>query len=510
MDSQSVSSVPDSILAEVEKANALVTGQRRFLEQPYFSFIHDLLAHPPIPVANSAFHRETWLALAAVAAPPKEGKDAVQVPDPVPLPAEMEQDAAVLAAQTAAVFVWESWTRARQQAGEHRVESLNLWVDGALNDLFCKNVPVCAWVVWQMLTRRYRWFRYFLLDCEDQYVRAGFIRWLSTVAQTLYDAERASGTPLMLRTLPLPDEAGVAPPPDVAVGLVGKLIDAIMSMFEVSRACWRRFNEYFVMIRNLTSLSDELRVHVACGLYPSYTRPMHPLALYVDYFMGEFSPFVRELPYDRQDRTPLGSKIHGESADLRSFFWAMHDVVRCLDVGAAINYPGRLVVPSKLDIEMWEKQDMLASLIKQGYNPEANALLIGHFCCEHKRYTIMFAKMVGDCYYRESSGAVFEVLLHLLTIGDSFRLYRIETLLHGFLTVLAERKLQNVAGIATQLMRLFSLFETDPIIVSYMMFSRHFWEPFMFHYVGKEKQLCKHFFIFVTVMFLQLKQFSQK
>lgn len=247
-----------------------------------------------------------------------------------------------------------------------------------------------------------------------------------------------------------------------------------------------------MLIRNLSSLSDAVRVHFCCGLYPSYTRTMHPLALYVDYFMGEFSPFVRELPYERQDRTPLGSKVNGESADLRSFFWSMYDLVRCLDVGASVNLPGRLVQPSKLDIEMWEKADMLMSLIKQGYNPDANAFLIGHFCFENKRYTMMFVKMVGEAYFRETSMAVFEVLLHLLQLSDSFQQYRIETLLHGVLSVLSERKLHSASGIASQLVRLFELFKSQPMVVSYMLSTKHYWQPFMYHYVGKEPALCKN------------------
>ena len=75
MDSQSVSAVPNSILAEVERANAAVTGQRRFLEPPYFSFVHDLLARVPVQKSRAQFRRDHWTALAAAVTAPKESKD---------------------------------------------------------------------------------------------------------------------------------------------------------------------------------------------------------------------------------------------------------------------------------------------------------------------------------------------------------------------------------------------------------------------------------------------------
>lgn len=76
MDSQSVSAVNGSILAEVERANAAVTGQRRFLEQPYFSFLHDLLSRVPVEKRRPAYRRDHWTAVAAAAAAaPKDGKE---------------------------------------------------------------------------------------------------------------------------------------------------------------------------------------------------------------------------------------------------------------------------------------------------------------------------------------------------------------------------------------------------------------------------------------------------
>ncbi len=132
---------------------------------------------------------------------------------------------------------------------------------------------------------------------------------------------------------------------------------------------------------------------------------------------------------------------------------------------------------------------MLMSLIKQAYNAEANAMIISHFCFEQKRYTIMFTKMVGDCYFRETGMGVMEIVLGLVSLPDSMQQYRVEQLLHAVLTVLAERKAYNTAGMCSQLLKLFELFDREPMVVSYMLHTRHFWQTFIYHYVGNEKIL---------------------
>lgn len=129
---------------------------------------------------------------------------------------EEESDIATTAAKTAAVFVWESWTRSKH---EHREQGLNLWVDGekkqqnktkekrelrglaagALSELFGANAEASAWLAAQLLGRRQRWLRHFLLDCEEGCARAAFVRWLSLVARALLEAESPAG--LLLRTV---------------------------------------------------------------------------------------------------------------------------------------------------------------------------------------------------------------------------------------------------------------------------------------------------------------------
>ena len=397
LESQSMQAVDEAILREVERANASVVGQRRFLEMPYFGFLLDVLQHAPRLPQDLRYDRAAWEAVARSTTPTPGGdkgkEEAAATPPPPPFPEGFEESVAVRAAQMAAVFVWETWTRARQQVGEHRTEILNLWTDQVLTPLYTNNVPACAWVARELLTRRSRWLRFFLLECEEVWVRVAFGRWLAAVLLTLVRAEEAAGG--LFRTLPL-DDSTKEPVALESVGLAGRVMDAVVALMELSRTHWRRFNEYFVLVRAMTAVSATTHRHVACGVYPSYTRLMRPHALFTDYFMGEFSPYVRELPYERQDRAGLGNKMGGESADLRNYFWAWWEVLQGYDTGA---YPGRVPFGA-LDLSLWSKYDMLVSLIKQGYNPEVNGLMIAYFAYEHRANTLFFCKLASECYFK--------------------------------------------------------------------------------------------------------------
>jgi hypothetical protein len=85
----------------------------------------------------------------------------------------------------------------------------------------------------------------FLFDQKKKrkrYVRVAFVRWIGVVMQRLHVAEE-SCSPSLLRSVPLSDDTGQPQLPNSFVGLLGRLMDAVMSMFEASRACWRRFHE---------------------------------------------------------------------------------------------------------------------------------------------------------------------------------------------------------------------------------------------------------------------------
>ncbi len=488
LDSQSINAVDEAILREVEMANASVVGQRRFLEMPYFGFLQDIMQHAPRLPFDGSYDRVAWEAIALSTIPPpssEKGKEEAVAVVPPPLPEGMEEQLGVRAAQMAAVFVWETWVRARQQVGEHRIEVLNLWTDQVLIGLFSNNVPACAWVAREMLTRRSRWLRYFLLESEEPWVRAAFHRWLCVVVAVLAKAEEEAGG--LLRTLPLDDSTKEAVPIEM-VGLTGRVIDAVMNMMEASRVHWRRFNEYFLTVRFMASCSEAARCHIACGVYPSYTRLMRPHALFVDYFMGEFSPFVRDLPYDRQDRAGLGNKMGGEQADLKTYFWAWWEILQAYDTGS---YQGRVPM-SQLDTTMWGKHDMLLSLIKQGYNPQVNGLMLSYFVYEHRANTLFFCKMITECYFKDSSAPIFEVMLALLCVRDSLRPSRINLIVSPFLQTLYERRTylsHHQPTIAPQLLRLAQLLDNDSVLVSYMTSHRGKWDLWLSDYALKDKEL---------------------
>lgn len=428
LNSQSIDTVDSHLLAEVERQNSGLVAQRRFQELPYFSFLLDLLSQ--------------W----------RSGGNVQVAPETM-----------LLAAQTASLCVWEPWVRARQAVGEQRQEVLKRWVDEVLEPLFALHVPAAEWAAKELLGRRSRWLRFFLLECEEPWVRAGFAKWLGAVIRCLCQAEMASHEGKLM--------------------LGGQLLDGLMSLFELSRSHWRRFNEYWLVLRDAAAQAPGARYHLASSMYPSYLpdkRLLSTFTLYVDYFMGEFSPFVKELPYAQQpDRATLGNKMGGEGADLVSHFWAMWEVVQALDTGAPGRPGGPFVSLSKDDVSIWRRSDMMVSLIKQGYNPQANALMVTYFQWEHKGWTLWFSKLLLDCFFKEMSAPVFEVVMASLLLRDSLHPHRVQLMLgtahSGILATLRERRNHHPAVVLNQLTRLAELFDHDPETVSYMVHIQSVW-----------------------------------
>lgn len=486
LSSQSIEQVDENILKEVEQANATVVAQRRFLEMPYFSFLLDLLAGTPAPYACATYPDGCWnLPVEPKGKEEDDGKGAaVQEID--------TSDVGLLAVQMGTIFVWETWTRARQQVGEQRQEVLGLWTEHILPTLFLEHVPACVWIIRELLTRRRRWLRFFFLECEDTWVRQAFSKWLLQVVTVVSNVELERG---MFRLTPIADEVRADAPPTPAdnspIGLVGKLLDTIMGMLELSRSHWRRFGEYFVFIRQSADLSASHRVHYATGLYPSFTRPMRFLTLFVDFFMGEFSPFVKQLPYDKiADRATLGNKMGGENADLTDHFWCMWEIMRCLDTGSdklntfplAVPGPGgKFVQPSRVDLDMWFKSDMMTALLKQGYNVPANSLFATYWSWENQKNSTWFNKMIVDSLLkadRDQFAGVFSVGLALLQIKDSLRVWRVACLLgdsSNMIVALKERRSYYTLTVQQLLARLIETLGQDDVIASWFAWAEPQW-----------------------------------
>jgi hypothetical protein len=373
--------------------------------------------------------------------------------------------------------------------GEHRQEILGLWTDDVLAHLFTGNVPACSWAVRELLVRRQRGVRFFLLDCEEQWIRPAFLKWLVLVVKTVAAAETQEQNPPLFRTAV---SESLATQEQEPTGLAGKLMDAVLNLMELSRAHWRRFHEYFGLIRELCIESSAIRLHLACGWYQSYSpKPFRALTLYVDYFMGEFSPFYRELPYEKQlDRATLGNKMGGESADLRSHFWSMYEITRALDTGASKpteERPGgsgvAQIAPSKVDLSMWFKTDMMVSLIKQAYNAAANAQMVTYWCWEHREHTDWFTKVVMDCFFKEQSSGIFDVVVAMLSMSDSLTPLRVARMIGdksgGVLTAIRERRAYQGSSAIEHLGKLAALFPVNAVLVSYLRFCSESWKMWL-------------------------------
>ena len=471
--SQSIVTVDGALLREVDSGNARLVAQRRFQERAYFSFLQELLSDVTMKTATPDDSYDlAWSVM---------DKDALDKGAVVSLKPEFE------AARMAALCVWEPWTRGRQAVGERRQEILKEWVEVVLEPRFAASVPAAAWAARELLGPRSRWLRYFLLECEDRWVREGFARWLLAVLNSLARVEYAQG---LFRDHPMADEklTNAQIVQTEPIGLAGQLLDALMGLMESSRAHWRRFHQYWILLRDVAAATPGARLHLACGVYPSYAgRPMRILTMFVDYFMGEFSPFTRELPRDKQDRAVLGNKMGGESADLTDHFWAMQELVRAFDTGAPGERPEAVSVQTTLsatDVSMWRRADMMGSLVKQGYNPEATGLIVAHFVWEHKGWTDWFNRLLQDALFKDMQLGVWTVVLGVLRVSDSMQPLRAMVLLgdgahQGALSLLRERRNFHQASVAAMLVELGEIMVDFPVIAAYMRHVAPVWQPWL-------------------------------
>merc|ERR1711916_280113 len=100
---------------------------------------------------------------------------------------------------------------------------------------------------------------------------------------------------------------------------------------------------------------------------------------------------------------------------------------------------------------------MLVSLMKQGYNEEANCLMVRHWCWEHQEHSTWFINVLGDAFNKADRGqheSVVTVLLSILQLDDSLKVWRVGKLLgdqQNILSLLRDRKQYHSEMVVVQL-----------------------------------------------------------
>lgn len=206
---------------------------------------------------------------------------------------------------------------------------------------------------------------------------------------------------------------------------------------ESSRNHWRRFHQYWQLVREVILLGHEER---------RYLFSKEIIASFVEYYMGPYSPFwenVSQLycrypdPFINTDqrgknRVPLGEA--GVSSELTNFMHGFAAAIRASKPMAFVekpdlplpptHYPNSPLLPwSALDRAFLFRRDFIASLLKQGYCVDTNVTIVSHLSWEDMKQSSWFISVLFEAFYASNTTQVPNGLYSLqsmLMVGSHF------------------------------------------------------------------------------------------
>jgi hypothetical protein len=260
-----------------------------------------------------------------------------------------------------------------------------------------------------------------------------------------------------------------------------RFMDNMLSYLEFTRQHWRRFTQYFYLLRDFGMIGPYERL---------YLTRKHIVGLTVDYYMGPFSPNLKP----NQQRTRIGDT--NSPADLKYFMMVMAIGVRShATEGSAKSgqipptaFEGNSEFPPLPDEErrLLFNREFFASMIKQGYHVESTRDILAHWTFEDMERTQWMLEILMDLICRANWNAcdnLFAAFEALLEVHDSIEYWRVEVALNlvdnGMLDIINHYKdrypkfTQTCIKFVTQLMYEF------PLCAAYMYFTRKDWWPWL-------------------------------
>lgn len=377
------------LLKHIQAENYQLMRDRQLFDPEYFHFMFQLLS--------------------SVAFPPNQSYE--MTPD----------DVGFQMIQLETFFLFETFTRVREE------KSFVLWMKH-LTSLFQSHVYGCKWFLELLLTSRRSWFRYLLLECYDEYVRQQFSELLIVVLKTLgpleYEFYLATET---FEAMEIEDTK--MEPQEIPKAVCVRFMEHFLSMMETTRQHWRRFSQYFQLLRDYASMGPWERLFLA---------HKNIVAMLVDYYMGPFSPNLRP----GVQRVRIGD--NNSPADLHKFMQAM---AICVRSQATDGYsksgkipenamPGNIEYPllQDKDKRLLFNKDFFSSLIKQGYNVKANQEIVAHCAWEDQERSQWMLEILMDLICKANWNAcdnLFAAVEAMLEVRDSIESWRVEVTLNG-------------------------------------------------------------------------------
>lgn len=309
----------------------------------------------------------------------------------------------------ATYFVFESYVRIKFKSGFIK------WMD-LLKKFYVNHVPACKWLLNLLITERKSWFRYLLIECYEDYIRSLFGELLFIILKTLgpqeynFYLEKDSSETLQ--------EMGI-PYKSVCV----RFMDYFLSCLEFTRQHWRKFTQYFELLRNYILLGTWER---------KFLSSKEIVGELVDYYMGPYSPNLRV----GSTRVRIGET--NVPCDLKTFIISLALMVRSQATDGSIKIkqlPPTILDPtveaiplSNFDKRMLFDRDFFSNFVKQVHHPASTIEIVSHVAWEDAERSRWFVEILMELVCRsnwDECGGYFSILTSLLQIQDSLIKFRV-------------------------------------------------------------------------------------
>lgn len=354
---------------------------------------------------------------------------------------------------------------------------------------------VSRWFLSALYSTKMPWWRGLLLEAKEIYVRQGFAELILCAIRAVAPLERplyVYPDPEAVYYFGLPEHERICIPlATTQKSVVAQYVDFHLSQIDTTRPLWRTFHQYWTVLREFSNVGQ---------LERKYLWSRQALFWLLDYYMGEYSPYLRP---DVSNRPRLGER-NGSPADLREFFWAISNMVRhtrtegwtkVAPLRPPTAYPDDVYeLCSPMDRsarELLWNRDLVQSLVRQAYNLEANVEIFHHCCWEDRTRSTWLIDCVADTLSKLTQESQLDNVLGsiraVITIRDTLQRWRIEQMMNyrmpeegaqpGVLRTMYIVRVSTSSALPLPKMvdAIFALAEVEPELGNYLFDVREHW-----------------------------------
>lgn len=282
-----------------------------------------------------------------------------------------------------------------------------------LKNMFAQHIPACLWFLHKLMENKM--IKEMLLECTEEKIRIGFADLMVHVLNRLKDFERKYYSQLVdLEKKGSPDKTEIEQRPK---SWVIRFMNVYFSFLEDSRVHWKKFKQYFWVIREFCTFGWQER---------EYFLHKDILSEYTDYFMGRTKTGqLRRVPVMDNYNLP----------DLTEFISTLSYIVRGCETGSTKGPPpstiddGKLLQIPKKEREIFFEKNFLTSMLEMDYNTEAAIEILLHMSWEDLGQTKEILEIimgeVGKGWVAEKLPVYKTLLDALLQLNDSLQTTRI-------------------------------------------------------------------------------------